>query len=123
MDYTQIVILVVSLLFSVLGIIGLKHVIPWLKTNNLYEAALIAVSAAEAVYGRYHGDDKLFYAIEVMRNKGFNVNTDDVINAIHAAWKELDLEMRSAGEKENDPFKETEEPVQELAEETEEEKE
>lgn len=117
MDYTQIAILVVSLVFSILGVIALRHVIPWLKANNLYEAAMVAVTAAEALYGRYHGEDKLRYALNVMQGKGFNIEADDVINAINAAWKELDLAMREAGEKENGPFEDTDKPVEELVEE------
>jgi hypothetical protein len=64
MDWTTIIVLVIGLVFTVLTGIAVKNVIPWLKERQLYEAAMIAVNAAEAVYGRYHGEEKLAAALK-----------------------------------------------------------
>lgn len=35
-----------------------------------------------------------------MKNKGFNINTAEVMNALQAAWKQLDIDQIAAGIKE-----------------------
>lgn len=64
MDWTTILVLVIGLVFTFFTGIAVKHVIPWLKERQLYDAAMIAVNAAEAVYGRYHGEEKLAAALK-----------------------------------------------------------
>ena len=73
---------------------------PWLKSKKLYDAAVVAVDAAEALYGRYHGEEKLEAALAYMTEKGFKVDSAEVLRAIQAAWKNLDMSMRMVGEKE-----------------------
>ena len=73
---------------------------PWLKSKKLYDAAVVAVDAAEALYGRYHGEEKLEAALAYMAEKGFKVDSAEVLRAIQAAWKNLDMSMRMVGEKE-----------------------
>lgn len=77
-----------------------KYVKPWLVSHHLYEAATIAVSAAEAIYGRYNGDQKLEEALEQLRKAGWDVSSASVINAVKAAWQKLNTSQIAAGEKE-----------------------
>lgn len=100
MDWTTIIVLVIGLVFTILTGVAVKHVTPWLKERQLYEAAMIAVNAAEAVYGRYHGEEKLAAALKQLADKGFDVKSEVVIEALNAAWKEMDRAMIDAGEKE-----------------------
>lgn len=100
MDWTQIIILVIALITTVLVGLITKQLVPWLKERNLHDAAVVAVDAAEALYGRYHGDEKLEYALNILKEKGYNINTNIVLDALKAAWKQLDIAMIDAGAKE-----------------------
>ena len=99
MDYTQIIIGILSLIVTICVGLITKQLVPWLKEKNLYEAAVIAVNAAEALYGRYKGPEKLEAALEDLKQKGFDINSKIVLNAVEAAWKELDRAMYDSGEK------------------------
>lgn len=99
MDWTQILILVIALITTVLVGLVTKQLVPWLKERNLHDAAIVAVGAAEALYGRYHGDEKLSYALDILKEKGYNIDTSMVLNALKAAWKQLDIAMIDAGAK------------------------
>lgn len=94
MEATIVIIMTVSIcLFN-------KYIRPWLEQNNLMHAAQIAVAAAEAMYGRYNGKEKLNEALAQLRNKGFDIDADDVIHAVQAAWQKLNTSQIAAGEKE-----------------------
>ena len=99
MDLTQIIVSAIGLIGTVLGVLITYHLIPWLKSKNLYEAAVVAVNAAEALYGRYHGEEKLKAALNILAEKGYKIESQTVINAVQAAWKQLDLAMYDSGEK------------------------
>ncbi len=96
-DWTTIVIAFIGLITTICVTLITKQLLPWLKEKNLYQAALIGVDAAEAMYGRYHGDAKLEYAINSLKIKGFDVETLPVIDALKAAWKQLDMAMIADG--------------------------
>lgn len=99
MDYTQIIIGIIGVLTTIfLGLIT-KQLVPWLKDKKLYDAAVVAVNAAEALYGRYKGSEKLQKALESLKNSGFDINSSKVMEAIQAAWKQLDQAMYASGEK------------------------
>ena len=49
----QIIIGITSLVVIILSGLITKQLVPWLKEKNLYDAAVVAVNAAEALYGRY----------------------------------------------------------------------
>lgn len=99
MNYTQIIIGILGVIVTVcIGLIT-TQLVPWLKEKNLYEAAIVAVNAAEALYGRYHGAEKLEAALETLKEQGFDINSKVVKDAIEAAWKELDRAMYESGEK------------------------
>ena len=75
----------------------LSAVVPWLKTHNLVAVAEMAVKYAEAELGRHAGAEKWKIALALMKSKGFNVDSDEVIAALKAAWETLDLEQIDAG--------------------------
>ena len=79
----------------------LTAVVPWLKTHNLVAIAEMAVKYAEAELGRYAGEEKWKMAIKLMQAKGFDVDSEEVIAALTAAWETLDLQQISAGVKGN----------------------
>ena len=76
-----------------------KYVKPWLTQHRLAEAAEIAVDAAEAIFGRYHGEEKLQEALEQLEAAGFDITAEDVLNAVKAAWQRLNTSQIAAGEK------------------------
>ena len=96
---TEIIVYIIGLGALVLSTIITMHVVPWLKNKNLYEAARIAVKAAEALYGRYNGEEKFKAALESLKEQNFDIDSDRVIEAVRAAWKELDQAMYLDGEK------------------------
>ena len=75
---------------------------PFLVKQNLTVLAEIAVYAVEAEWGRGNGEKKLQAALERMKENGYDVNSQAVIDAIKAAWYKLNLEMIESGEKKPD---------------------
>lgn len=101
-DWTPIITAFIAVIITIMSRMVIKYAVPWLKRHNLTEAADVAVKAAEAIYGRYNGDEKLRAAIEMLKAQGFIVTSDDVIKAIKAAWQDLNLQMIEAGVKETE---------------------
>ena len=102
MDYTAILTTIITLITIIITGLITKQLVPWLKNKNLYDAAVIAVNAAEALYGRYHGDEKLTAALNSLKEKGFDIDSSRVKEALNAAWKEMDRAMYESGEKTKD---------------------
>ena len=80
--------------------VWVQQVRPWLEQRDLSDAAKIVVDAVEALLGRYCGEDKWRMALEKMQARGFNVDEDQVVDALHAAWYQLNQAMILSGEKE-----------------------
>lgn len=99
MNLTQIIVAALGLFGTIVATLIAYQLVPWLKSKNLYEAAVIAVNAAEALYGRYHGEEKLNAALDMLKDKGYKIENAQVINAVKAAWKQLDIAMYNDGEK------------------------
>lgn len=76
-----------------------KYMKPWLVENNLMGAAEIAVRAAEAMWGRYNGKDKLETALAQLSHKGFDITAQEVLAAVNAAWQKLNSQQIASGEK------------------------
>lgn len=108
-NLTEIIVLLLGVVVSVCAGMITYQLVPWLKDKKLYEAALVAVEAAESLYGRYQGRDKFKYALDALKDKGYNIDSSRVVDAVEAAWKSLDSAMRASGEKENDEHDEEEE--------------
>lgn len=102
-DWTALVVAVIgvigTLASALLGRVWVKYVKPWLSHRDLTDAAKIVVEAVEALPGRYCGEDKWKLALEKMADRGFYTDSQQVIDALKAAWKQLDMAMIAAGEK------------------------
>ena len=72
-DLTTIIVFALGIVVSVCVSLITKQLVPWLKDKNLYEAAVVAVNAAEALYGRYHGEEKLAAALNSLKEKGYDI--------------------------------------------------
>ncbi len=103
-DWTALVVAVIGTAAAFLGAclrqVWVQQVRPWLEQRNLGDAAKIVVEAVEALLGRYCGEDKWRMALEKMQARGFNVDEDQVVDALHAAWYQLNQAMILSGEKE-----------------------
>ena len=88
MDYTAILTTIITLITIVITGLITKQLVPWLKNKNLYDAAVVAVNAAEA--------------LNYLKEKGFDIDSSRVKEALSAAWKEMDRAMYESGEKTKD---------------------
>lgn len=113
-DWTALVVAVIGTAAAFLGAClrqaWVKYVRPWLEQRNLSDAAKIVVEAVEALLGRYCGEDKWKLALEKMAERGFYTDSQQVIDALKAAWKQLDMAMIAAGEKDVHGIGEPEKP-------------
>lgn len=93
--------LVVAFALLVLGIIGFfaPKINRFLEDHNLTAAAEIAVKSAEALWGRYHGAEKLASVKSALEAKGYKIDDEKVMNAIRAAWQMLNMNQIGAGVK------------------------
>ncbi len=103
-DWTALVVAVIGVIgtaaSALLGRVWVKYVKPWLEQRDLTDAAKIVVEAVEALLGRYCGEDKWKLALEKMQERGFNIDSDIVMDALRSAWKQLDIAQMESGEKE-----------------------
>ena len=103
-DWTALVVAVIGVigtaLSALIGRVWVKYVRPWLEQRDLTDAAKIVVEAVEALLGRYCGEDKWKLALEKMQERGFNIDSDIVMDALRSAWKRLDIDQMASGEKE-----------------------
>ena len=106
-DWTQVVVSIIGALAAamsaLLARVWMRYVRPWLEKRDMIDAAKIAVEAAEAMLGRYLGEDKWAYALNRMKDMGFNIESEVVLDALKAAWKQLDLKQLASGEKTKPP--------------------
>ena len=102
-DWTALVVAVIGVIgtavSALLGRVWVNYVRPWLEQRDLTDAAKIVVEAVEALLGRYCGEEKWRLALEKMADRGFYTDSQQVIDALKAAWKQLDMAMIAAGEK------------------------
>lgn len=87
-DLTPIVQAIIALLAALVT----HKLIPWINSKttekqreNLEAAARTAVFAAEQIYGAGGGEKKLEYAIDKLRESGFDLDKDALRAAIEAA--------------------------------------
>ena len=98
-----------------MGRVWVKYVKPWLSQRDLTDAAQIVVEAVEALLGRYCGEEKWELALEKMADRGFYTDSQQVIDALKAAWKQLDRAMIAAGEKDVYGIGEPEKPPEKMS--------
>ena len=102
-DWTPLVVAVIGVIGTALSAaiarVWVRWVRPWLEKRNLTDAAKIVVEAVEAILGRYCGAEKWKLALEKMEARGFNIDSDVVLDALRAAWQQLNRDMIESGEK------------------------
>ena len=102
-DWTALVVAVIGVIgtaaSALIGRVWVRYVKPWLEQRDLTDAAKIVVEAVEALLGRYCGEEKWELALQKMADRGFYTDSQQVIDALKAAWKQLDMAMIAAGEK------------------------
>ena len=102
-DWTALVVAVIGVIgtaaSALLGRVWVKYVRPWLEQRDLIDAAKIVVEAVEALLGRYCGEDKWKLALEKMQDRGFNIDSEIVMDALRSAWKQLDIDQMASGKK------------------------
>lgn len=91
-DLTPLMNAIIALVAAII----LRYVIPWLKaktTTQQREDMLawvdIAVMAAQQVYYKMDGKDRLDYALELLEDKGFDINDSALLDAVEAAVLKL----------------------------------
>lgn len=93
-DITPIVTAVIGLCAAIITYV----IVPWIKSKadaqkqeQLLKWAKIAVAAAEQLYDSTHGREKKIYVLNYLKQKGYDVNTEDIDIAIEAAVNELHI--------------------------------
>lgn len=118
-DWTALVVAVIGVigtaLSALLGRVWVKYVKPWLEQQDLTDAAKIVVEAVEALLGRYCGEEKWELALQKMADRGFYTDSQQVIDALKAAWKQLDMAMIAAGEKDVYGISDPEKPPEKMS--------
>lgn len=86
-------------IIALLAAIITYKLVPWIRgkateqqISNLSAAAKIAVYAAEQIYKSGGGEEKLQYAVEQLRSKGFNLDTEALRSAVEQAVYEMNTE-------------------------------
>ena len=107
MDITTIVVGIIGLVALAITSFVWPKIKSLLPVGTVYALQIIAktaVYAAEAVWGRGFGQEKLKMAVakadEMLNKIGLDIDAQEVEDAILAAWKELDLAQLASGEKE-----------------------
>lgn len=95
-DLTEIVEAVLALAVTIISV----FVIPWIKSKttaqereNLLRWVDIAVAAAQQLYHQSDGERRLAYALDVLADKGFDVDNMAVRDAVEAAVLKLHRQL------------------------------
>ena len=71
----------------------------YIESMGLKTDADTVVRAVEALFGRGNGSTKWAQALEWMNARGWNVDENQVQEALKAAWQIMNTEMLASGEK------------------------
>ena len=89
-DWTPLVVAVIGVigtaLSALLARVWVRWVRPWLEKRDLTDAAKIVVEAVEALLGRYCGAEKWQLALKKMEDRGFNIDSEVVMDALRSAF-------------------------------------
>ena len=98
-DLTPILEAIITLAVAIIT----AFVIPWItsKTSAQERETMlkwvdIAVSAAQQLFHNMDGTQRLDYALQVLANRGYDVDDDAVINAVEAAVLKLHRQLEGA---------------------------
>ena len=92
MDLTSVLVALIALCAALLT----AFVIPWLRTKTSTQQLTelmywveIAVAAAQQIYYTADGPDRLEYALRLLKEKGYDVDSNEVRDAVEAAVLKL----------------------------------
>lgn len=95
-DLTNVLEAVVALAVALIS----AFLIPWIKSKttaqqreDMLKWVDIAVSAAQQLYHKCSGQQRLDYALSVLSGKGFNINDDTLLDAVEAAVLKLHQQL------------------------------
>lgn len=90
-----------ELIIALIGALLAAFVIPWLRskmtaeeTQEMLAWVRIAVSAAQQLFHNLDGKDRLEYALAVLRDKGYDVNSELVLSAVEAEVLRLHQQLQ-----------------------------
>ena len=96
MELTEIFKLAIELIVAIASL----WLVPWLRAKlnaeqvaDMLRWVEIAVSAAEQLYDSTQGEAKKVYCMNFLLDKGYDVDTDEIDNAIEAAVLRLHREL------------------------------
>lgn len=94
---------VINAFIALVATIITAFVVPWIKRNTsakdreeLLKWVEIAVMAAQQLYHKLEGSKRKEYVLDFLREKGYDVTSAEVDNAIEAAVLKLHREMEEA---------------------------
>lgn len=93
-----------NLLIAVLAAVAARYLIPWLSANttarqreNMLAWAKVAVAAAQQLYHQFDGEQRLQYALSLMEEQGFDIETSIVRDAIESEVLKLHQQLDGDG--------------------------
>lgn len=99
MELTDIICAIITLLAAIMT----ATVVPWLKEklsvqerNELFKWVEIAVMAAQQLYHNLDGNMRKEYVVRFLESKGYDVDTQEVDNAIEAAVLKLHQQLEES---------------------------
>lgn len=88
----------ITLIFTLLTV----FLVPWIKANltakqtdQLVKWAEIAAAAAQQLYWSFDGETRKQHALELLAEKGFDIDSAEVQNALEAAVLKLHSELET----------------------------
>lgn len=94
---------VINAFIALVAALVTAFVIPWIKRNTsakdreeLLKWVEIAVMAAQQLYHQLDGSKRKEYVLDFLREKGYDVTSAEVDNAIEAAVLKLHQELEAA---------------------------
>lgn len=91
---------IINVLIALLAAVAMRYLVPWVRANttdkqrkHLLAWAQVAVQAAQQLYHQCDGEIRLNYALELMEEQGFDVNTSSVRDAIEAEVLKLHQQL------------------------------
>lgn len=92
---------VINALIALLAAVATAYLVPWLKSKttaqereDLLVWVDIAVAAAQQLFHKLDGSERLEYALSMLEEKGFDVNDAVVRDAVEAAVLKLHQQMK-----------------------------
>lgn len=92
-DFTQLIIAIIGILFTVLSGLVTKYVIPWLKQKNLEGISLQLVRVAYSIFKDGEGKKKFDHTVsEIEKKYGKWFSATEIANAVQSAYVKFCIE-------------------------------